>query len=352
MGGLSSDTPSRPAIVGIVVTITDVAHEAGVSKTTVSYVISNNPRISKDTADRVRQAMRKLGYTVNHTARALSTSKTMTIGLQVNADDNMKVSLTRGAYLCELSDFARKQGYDLLLLSHHNGMQSIRDIAKSRKVDGLILMDIDRADPRIPVAVESEVPTVLLGIPENPMGLDEVDTDFERAAHELIDLFTEQHHQEIALLHTPEGAENGGSNFAVRFRQSVVREASDKGITLHVASPEDWDLAPSERLRSTLNRFPNITGLIIDDDNAVISAPQTFTELGMQVPEDLSVAVVVPDVLREQMRIPYTAIDINLPAVAQEAVDTLIRRIDNPNAPSVTRLVSQLLIRQHSVKSL
>ena len=191
-------------------TITDVAHEAGVSKTTVSYVISNNPRISKDTADRVRQAMRKLGYTVNHTARALSTSKTMTIGLQVNADDNMKVSLTRGAYLCELSDCARKQGYDLLLLSHHNGMQSIRDIANSRKVDGLILMDIDRADPRIPVAVESEVPTVLLGIPENPMGLDEVDTDFERAAHELIDLFTEQHHQEIALLHTPEGTENGG----------------------------------------------------------------------------------------------------------------------------------------------
>ena len=188
MGGLSSDTPARPAIVGIVVTITDVAHEAGVSKTTVSYVISNNPRISKDTADRVRQAMRKLGYTVNHTARALSTSKTMTIGLQVNADDNMKVSLTRGAYLCELSDCARKQGYDLLLLSHHNGMQSIRDIANSRKVDGLILMDIDRADPRIPVAVESEVPTVLLGIPENPMGLDEIDTDFERAAmtHRLV----------------------------------------------------------------------------------------------------------------------------------------------------------------------
>ena len=184
------------------------------------------------------------------------------------------------------------------------------------------------------------------------MGLDEIDTDFERAAHELIDLFTEQHHQEIALLHTPEGTENGGSNFAVRFRQSVVREASDKGITLHVASPEDWDLAPSERLRSTLNRFPNITGLIIDDDNAVISAPQTFTELGMQVPEDLSVAVVVPDVIRDQMRIPYTAIDINLPAVAQEAVDTLVRRIDNPNAPSVTRLVSQPLIRQHSVKSL
>lgn len=334
------------------VTITDVAHEAGVSKTTVSYVISHNPRISEETAKRVREAMEKLGYAVNHSARALSTSKTMTLGLQVNAEGNMKVSLTRGAYLCELADFARTRGYDLLLMSNRNGVEGIRDIAGAGKVDGLILMDITCEEPRIEAAIESKVPTVLLGIPEDPKGLDEVDTDFERAAHELIALFERKGHREIALVHTPEGTLGRGANFAVRFRRSVMAEAEAEGITLHVPPPEDWNLPPAEKLRAVLQRYPDITGVIIDDDNTIISTPQVLLELGVCVPDDLSVAVVVPDVLREQMRIPYTAIDINLPAVAQEAVETMIRRIEHPDAPSVTRLVSQPLTDLGSVKEL
>ena len=333
------------------VTIKDIARIAGVSTSTVSRALSGSKELSEATRERIVKICNEQGYRVNALARSLIRSRTNVIGLIVPEVTNpfyAEVSLG-------IETHARQLGYNVMLCNSQQDTKTTEELfgfLTSHQVDGIILANSHSDAPRWIQQFAPHLPTVLLGIPENPMGLDEIDTDFERAAHELIDLFTEQHHQEIALLHTPEGTENGGSNFAVRFRQSVVREASDKGITLHVASPEDWDLAPSERLRSTLNRFPNITGLIIDDDNAVISAPQTFTELGMQVPEDLSVAVVVPDVIRDQMRIPYTAIDINLPAVAQEAVDTLVRRIDNPNAPSVTRLVSQPLIRQHSVKSL
>ena len=333
------------------VTIKDIARIAGVSTSTVSRALSGSKELSEATRERIVKICNEQGYRVNALARSLIRSRTNVIGLIVPEVTNpFYAELSLG-----IETHARQLGYNVMLCNSQQDAKTTEELfgfLTSHQVDGIILANSHSNAPRWIQQFAPHLPTVLLGIPENPMGLDEIDTDFERAAHELIDLFTEQHHQEIALLHTPEGTENGGSNFAVRFRQSVVREASDKGITLHVASPEDWDLAPSERLRSTLNRFPNITGLIIDDDNAVISAPQTFTELGMQVPEDLSVAVVVPDVIRDQMRIPYTAIDINLPAVAQEAVDTLVRRIDNPNAPSVTRLVSQPLIRQHSVKSL
>lgn len=335
-----------------VATINDVAREAGVSKTTVSYVISRNPRIPADTAERVHKAMRKLGYTVNHTARALSTAKTMTFGLLVNADENMSLSLTRGAYLCELSNFARQQGYDLLLMSNPNGVQAIRELASARKIDGLIIMDIDREDPRVKAAVESKVPTVLLGIPSDSMGLDQVDTDFERAAREVVDLFARQGHREVALVHTPERPLDAGSNYAVRFRTSVEAEAASRGITLHVPPVEDWDLDPTKKLRAVLARFPQVSGVIIDDDNTVISTPQVLMELGIDVPRDLSVAVVVPEVLRAGMCIPYTAIDINLPAVAEETIETLCRRIAKPNSPSVTRLVSQPLTDQGSVRAL
>lgn len=326
------------------VTINDVAREAGVSKTTVSYVISHNPRIPHDTQERVRRAMKKLGYSVNHTARALSTSKTMTLGLLVSGqNDGMPLSLTRGAYLCELSKFARQHGYDLLLISNPDGVQAIRELASARKVDGLILMDLQRNDVRVAAAVESKLPTVLLGVPSDSLGLDVVDTDFERAAHELIRRFVNQGHRDIALVHTSESPKDDGANYAVRFRQAALTEARAAGITLRVPPMDVWDLNPAEHIRTVLNRFPTASGLLIDDDNAVIAAPQALLELGIHVPEDLSVAVVVPDVIHQRMRIPYTAVNINLSAVAEETIDTLIRRISKPDSPSVTRLVSQPL---------
>ena len=106
---------------------------------------------------------------------------------------------------------------------------------------------------------------------------------------------------------------------------------------------------PGERLRRALEAFPEATGLIIDDDNAILAAPQVFLELGVRVPEDMSVAVAVPNALRARMRIPYTAVDIDLQSVAEETVDTLIRRIDDASRPAMTRLISQPLSDRGSV---
>lgn len=344
-----SQPGDEAATVGGVTTITDVAREAGVSKTTVSYVISRNPRIPEATANRVREAMNRLGYTVNYAARALSTAKTMTIGLLINEADGLSLSLTRGAYLCKLSDYARAQGYDLLLMNNRNGVSAIRDVVSARKVDGLILMDVLREDPRVAAARETGIPTVLLGVPSDSCGLDQVDTDFGRAAHELVDLFARQGHREVAVVHTAEVPEETGANYAVRFRQALLEETADKGLVLDVPPADEWDLDPGEKLRAVLTRFPRATGVIVDDDNSVISAPQVLMELGVAVPRDLSVAVVAPDVVRTTMRIPYTAIDINLPAVAERTVETLMRRIADPSGPAVTQLVSQPLTDLGSV---
>ncbi|WJD54299.1 LacI family DNA-binding transcriptional regulator [Bifidobacterium catenulatum] len=76
------------------VTISDVAHAAGVSKATVSYVLSGDPRITQATTLKVQHAIDELGYTVNHAARALSVRKTKTIGV---------VSPPFTATICQLS---------------------------------------------------------------------------------------------------------------------------------------------------------------------------------------------------------------------------------------------------------
>ena len=89
------------------VTISDVAHAAGVSKATVSYVLSGDPRITQATTLKVQHASDELGYTVNHAARALSVRKTKTIGV-VSPDRCIRLAkeLTRFGY----SGFRFRQG--------------------------------------------------------------------------------------------------------------------------------------------------------------------------------------------------------------------------------------------------
>ena len=98
------------------VTISDVAHAAGVSKATVSYVLSGDPRITQATTLKVQHAIDELGYTVNHAARALSVRKTKTIGVVSPAFHGNYLSALFGLYVYLLSEEATKKGYDTLLI--------------------------------------------------------------------------------------------------------------------------------------------------------------------------------------------------------------------------------------------
>ena len=86
------------------VTISDVAHAAGVSKATVSYVLSGDPRITQATTLKVQHAIDELGYTVNHAARALSVRKTKTIGVVSPAFHGNYLSALFGLYVYLLSE--------------------------------------------------------------------------------------------------------------------------------------------------------------------------------------------------------------------------------------------------------
>ncbi|MBY8967625.1 LacI family DNA-binding transcriptional regulator, partial [Algiphilus sp. NNCM1] len=120
------------------VTISDVAHAAGVSKATVSYVLSGDPRITQATTLKVQHAIDELGYTVNHAARALSVRKTKTIGVVSPAFHGNYLSALFGLYVYLLSEEATKRGYDTLLIGENDGFEAMHEAWSSKKVDGFI----------------------------------------------------------------------------------------------------------------------------------------------------------------------------------------------------------------------
>lgn len=89
----------------------DVAHRAGVSKTTVSHVLNETRFVEEETAQRVRQAIQALGYRPNLLARSLRRQETKTIALIT--PDNANVYWADLAHVIEGAGFAA--GYTVLL---------------------------------------------------------------------------------------------------------------------------------------------------------------------------------------------------------------------------------------------
>lgn len=321
----------------------DVAKEAGVSKATVSYVVSGNPLISESTAERVRAAMDRLGYTVNHAAKTLSTAKTNTIGVLAPVSRSECFSLSMGSYLYGIAAAARARGYDTMLFVDENGVEAMRSAVSGMRVDGAIVMDVCDGDPRLDVAVKSGLPVVLLGRPEDSRGLDVVDTDFEHAGEALVRHVAACGHRDVIFVGWPEGLYARRVNYAVRFRAAVFATAESMGIHLRAVYSRESTLGSSETIRSAVEAWPDATAMIIHDDAAVVSAMQTISDMGMTVPGDMSVAAVVPDQIAIGTQVPLDAVCIDVEAVAERCVETLLRRMGHPSDTAVCTLLDQPL---------
>lgn len=120
------------------VTITQIAKQAGVTAQTVSYVLTNNPKvkISEATRERVRTIADELGYKPNRLAQAMKSGETRILGLCV-ADDGGP-NRTAFSMIREFSNQARGRGYEVLITFVSSHETTIKEI--QWPIDGLLLV--------------------------------------------------------------------------------------------------------------------------------------------------------------------------------------------------------------------
>ena len=164
----------------------DVARAAGVSQSTVSYVMSGKRSISPATRKRVEQVIEELGYHPNSGAQALASSRTNVIGLVVPFRPNLDMSVM-SEFIAEIASGARANDHDILLVTADEGPAGLRRLVGRSLCDALILMEVGSQDDRIPVAKDLGVPVVLIGVPDDTAGRHCVDFDFEAAGATCVD---------------------------------------------------------------------------------------------------------------------------------------------------------------------
>jgi DNA-binding LacI/PurR family transcriptional regulator len=323
-----------------VVKISDVARHAGVSPSTVSYVLSGKRSISEETRGRVLDSIRMLGYRPHAGARALASNRSNVIALVVPLRSGIHVPVVMQMVISAVTT-ARTFDHDVLLLTQDEGADGLERVAGSSMVDAIIVMDVEMHDVRLPVLRSLGRPSVLIGFPADPAGLTCIDFDFEAAGAACAGHLADLGHREIALIGAPPAVYERGTGFAERTKAGFQRAAAVRGVSAVVrpCDPEAVRQATDDLLRD----HPNLTGIAVHNEPAAEPLLTAFRAAGRQIPDDLSVITIAPDDLAE--RLDLTSISIPAEDLGRQAVTLLMQKLDGHDAPAATLLAPRLTLR-------
>ena len=249
-----------------VVKITDVARHAGVSPSTVSYVLSGKRSISEETRRRVRESIRELGYRPHAGARALASSRSNVLALMIPLRSGIAVPVVM-QFAVSVVTAARRHDHDVLLLTQEEGDDGLRRVADTALVDALIVMDVQLHDPRLPLLRSLERPSVMIGFPADSEGLTCIDLDFKAAGEVCVEHLARLGHRVVALVGSPPEVYVRQTAFAQRVVQGFTAAADRSGLASSVHPCEASPAAARRVAEQLLREQPDLVG----DDRTVAS---------------------------------------------------------------------------------
>ncbi|KAB8294602.1 LacI family DNA-binding transcriptional regulator [Bifidobacterium avesanii] len=332
------------------VTSEEVAQRAGVSRATVSYVMSGKRTISEKTRAKVLRAMDELGYYPNANARALAGRRSGVIGVVSRFDEGVQMPEFLPFFSAILST-ARKRGYDVILVPGDEGVDGIRRMVGQSLVDGVLVFDIRREDDRLEPIAAMHVPAVLIGTTADAHGLACVDVDYAMVARLAVDEAADCGANRMLLVADRKPIADEFV-FAATFEDVCERRARERGLAYEVFRPEIAGWRGFGPLGDLLERHAD--GRHADDRCALVTRTprqldwtlQLMLGRGIRAGEDMAVIGVCVDGYATSLRVDVTNVDPHHGLVAERATDELLDLIDGKSAANPLTLVRPELHRR------
>jgi DNA-binding LacI/PurR family transcriptional regulator len=330
----------------------DVARMAGVSQSTVSYVMTGKRPISERTRQRVLAAMEQLTYEPNAGARALAGRRTQVVGLVVPFGTGSEVAGLL-PFIETIASSARANDHEVLLVTADEGSAGLRRLAGRALCDAIVMMDIREQDERVPVAAALPIPVVLVGVPDDSAGLYCVDLDFEAAARMAVDELVDTGHDEVVVVGYTAALIERKVNFVGRFLRSARHQAQARGLPLTVLEPVELGRAAAEQAVEQIlaRRGRGRLGLVVPYGAAMGALLHALRSRGAVPGRDITVIGVSTDRQAEESEPSYTNVSEEPRDVSRRAMETLFWLLDP--SPGVGRpavdLVAPRLTRRSTV---
>ncbi|WP_330241596.1 LacI family DNA-binding transcriptional regulator [Streptomyces sp. NBC_00525] len=327
------------------VTLAEVAQHAGVSASTVSYVLSGKRSISVATRERVERSIQQLGYHPNAGARALASSRSNIIALMVPLRTDMYVPVMMEIAIA-VATTARTHGYDVLLLTGEEGPAAVRRIAGSSLADAMILMDVELHDERLPLLRETDRAAVLIGLPADTAGLTCVDLDFEATGALCVEHLAGLGHREIAVIGEAAAVYERHTGFAERTVDGVRAKARETGVRVLHRPCEGGYAAMAQTLSRIFDERPGTTGFIVQNEAAVEPLLNLLRQQGRAVPEDVSVVAICPEQVASQASVRLTSVAIPAHEMGRRSVEQVVAKLSGRGTDEVELLAPELTVRE------
>jgi DNA-binding LacI/PurR family transcriptional regulator len=318
------------------ITQQDIAKIAKVSQATVSRVLAGDDKVDSSIRDRVMAAIDKHNYRPDVRAQSLRSKRTGLIGLVVKrpqgalSEDPFFSRLTS-----EIVSYLVGRPYHLCLdiAQSDTTQESIYDeMLRSRRVDGLILVESEARDARIHRLQRDSFPFVLIGNPLAGNEIYSVDNDNIAAA-------------EMATLHL---IESGYTRLGMIAGRKGITVSEDRITGFMKASGLDrtsiWHAdfgsdAAREAAFTALSRRERPDALVVLDDLMAMGVVMAARTLGLRIPEDLGLVSFNDTALCDLVDSGLTSVSLNMPEIVRHACDRLLTIIEDDLMPDHRRVI-------------
>ncbi|MBK8138156.1 MAG: LacI family DNA-binding transcriptional regulator [Chloroflexi bacterium] len=326
----------------------DVARRAGVSRSTVSYVLNDETKlkiqISDETRQRVRDAIAELGYEPDARAQSLRSGSTNIVGVIIPAIQNPFF----WQMLSGISDGLQEAGYSLHLTHHPLDLQqeasTIRALTR-QPVDGFILLAAAKyLLPRLTDYLRKSG-RPLVEITSAKAEFDHVVHAYNSGTRALMAHLLELGHRRIGFVYGI-AREVQGFDRLLTYREALENAglAVDKSLEAHFGETLEEAYRAAYAM---LDRPDRPTALLVINDMLAVAVIRAAADLGLSIPGDLSVAS-FDDIPSASYTVPrLTTVSGKAEESGRDAVRLLLNRFAEPDLPQqVTTAKVELIIRE------
>ncbi|TOF35011.1 transcriptional repressor PurR [Vibrio parahaemolyticus] len=332
-------------------TMKDIAKLAGVSTSTVSHVINKTRFVSEEISERVNNAAKELNYYApSALARSLKVNRTKTIGMLVTTSTNPFF----GEVVKGVERSCYHKGYSLILCNTEGDNERMRQSINTllqKRVDGLILMCSSLEGERIDVFERyPDIPVVVMDWGPMLFTSDKIQDNSLRGGYLAAKYLIDCGHTEIGCITGPLIKHQAQMRY-----EGYKRAMNEAGLEFNAnwIIESDFECEGGyQALKKMAERGTLPSSIFVSNDMMAMGVINAANELGIKVPDDLSIIGYDDIHIAKFMSPSLTTIHQPKYRLGQAAVETLVRRLDDKsNEAQVVQLEPTLVVR-NSVKLL
>ncbi len=335
------------------VTIKDIAKAVGVSPSTVSRVCNNHPSISKETREKVQQAIQTLGYELPATQDSQPPIVTKNIGVilppsaQDAYENTFYLKAIRG--ISQICNQRRTNTCIVTGQDYEEVLQSVQMLHRGGRVDGFIVLYSRKNDIIIDYLCEHGLLYVIVGKPSDLTSQTIcVDNDNLLASREAADYLYALGHRRIGFI-------GGKTEF---MHSSDRQDGYQLSLLLHglphnpayCIEMEGIYSSGYQELIQLLQTPDRPTAFVVSDDLLALTLERACAHEGLSIPNDISI-IAFNNSLYAQLASPQlTAVDINSYSLGREAANQVLNHAENPNLAATKIIVPHTIVERRSCR--